>query len=554
MSYQVLSRKWRPQNFGDVVGQGHVTQTIQNAIKLERIGHGYIFTGPRGVGKTTVARVLAKVLNCKNPKENNPCNVCGHCEEITDGRNMDVLELDGASNRGIDEIRELRESVKYPPNSGNYRVYIIDEVHMLTKEAFNALLKTLEEPPAHVVFILATTDPHKIPQTILSRTQRFDFRRISIELISNHLVEILNREDINFEDEAINLIAKKADGSMRDSLSLLDQVIAYSGDKLEVEPVRSSLGIIHDSLYINLFSGIATKNVSSILSELDGLFNGGHSINDFISGFNEIMRNALVTASGVDIKTLPVEITEMVSGSNSIFHKMDLLRILELSMNFETKLRYVQQPQIALESLFIKLASMDSCVVVRDVLAGNVKIDSTQNSEPVVMVEKPKVVVQEKPEVLTKVVKDIPEPDSDQEAISESPRVATEKIAEPKPKIDLTLQKIIDGWGNVITETEKINAKISNLLEEVKLEEFKNTVLSILLNADQKFQAKSLQKDSSKIETVLLEIFGSKIKINFKIEESSASKKDENEQVNEGDKEHPLFMKTLETFEGEVLR
>ena len=554
MSYQVLSRKWRPQNFGDVVGQGHVTQTIQNAIKLERIGHGYIFTGPRGVGKTTVARVLAKVLNCKNPKENNPCNVCGHCEEITDGRNMDVLELDGASNRGIDEIRELRESVKYPPNSGNYRVYIIDEVHMLTKEAFNALLKTLEEPPAHVVFILATTDPHKIPQTILSRTQRFDFRRISIELISNHLAEILNREDINFEDEAINLIAKKADGSMRDSLSLLDQVIAYSGDKLEVEPVRSSLGIIHDSLYVNLFSGIATKNISSILSELDGLFNGGHSINDFISGFNEIMRNALVTASGVDIKTLPIEITELVSGSNSIFHKMDLLRILELSMNFETKLRYVQQPQIALESLFIKLASMDSCVVVRDVLAGNVKIDSTQNSEPVVMVEKPKVVVQEKPEVLTKVVKDIPEPDSDQEVISESPRVATEKIAEPKPKIDLTLQKIIDGWGNVITETEKINAKISNLLEEVKLEEFKNTVLSILLNADQKFQAKSLQKDSSKIETVLLEIFGSKIKINFKIEESSASKKDENEQVNEGDKEHPLFMKTLETFEGEVLR
>ena len=554
MSYQVLSRKWRPQNFGDVVGQGHVTQTIQNAIKLERIGHGYIFTGPRGVGKTTVARVLAKVLNCKNPKENNPCNVCGHCEEITDGRNMDVLELDGASNRGIDEIRELRESVKYPPNSGNYRVYIIDEVHMLTKEAFNALLKTLEEPPAHVVFILATTDPHKIPQTILSRTQRFDFRRISIELISNHLVEILNREDINFEDEAINLIAKKADGSMRDSLSLLDQVIAYSGDKLEVEPVRSSLGIIHDSLYINLFSGIATKNISSILSELDGLFNGGHSINDFISGFNEIMRNALVTASGVDIKTLPVEITEMVSGSNSIFHKMDLLRILELSMNFETKLRYVQQPQIALESLFIKLASMDSCVVVRDVLAGNVKIDSTQNSEPVVMVEKPKVVVQEKPEVLTKVVKDIPEPDSDQEVIGESPKVATEKIAEPKPKIDLTLQKIIDGWGNVIIETEKINAKISNLLEEVKLEEFKNTVLSILLNADQKFQAKSLQKDSSKIETVLLEIFGSKIKINFKIEESSASKKDENKQVNEGDKEHPLFMKTLETFEGEVLR
>ena len=554
MSYQVLSRKWRPQNFGDVVGQGHVTQTIQNAIKLERIGHGYIFTGPRGVGKTTVARVLAKVLNCKDPQENNPCNACTHCEEITDGRNMDVLELDGASNRGIDEIRELRESVKYPPNSGNYRVYIIDEVHMLTKEAFNALLKTLEEPPPHVVFILATTDPHKIPQTILSRTQRFDFRRLSIELITNHLVEILNRENVNFEDEAIKLIAKKADGSMRDSLSLLDQVIAYSGDKLEVEPVRSSLGIIHDSLYVNLFFGIATKNVSEIIAELDGLFNAGHSINDFISGCNEVMRNALITASGVEVKNLPSEIINMVSGSNAIFQKMDLLRMLELSMNFETKLRYVQQPQIALESLFIKLASMDSCVVVRDVLAGNIKIDSTQNSEPIILVDTSKTVVKEKPEVVPKTLEDNSESVSEPVIMSKPPEVIEEKIAEPNPVIELSLQKIIDGWNDVIIETEKINTKISNLLEEVKLQDFTNSVLCIILSADQKFQAKSLQKDSDKIEGVLQNIFGSKIKLNFKIEDNSASKKDENKPVNEGDQEHPLFMKTLETFEGEVLR
>ncbi|MBC8311122.1 MAG: DNA polymerase III subunit gamma/tau [Candidatus Marinimicrobia bacterium] len=554
MSYQVLSRKWRPQSFGDVVGQAHVTQTIQNAIKLERIGHGYIFTGPRGVGKTTVARVLAKALNCKNPQDNNPCNTCTHCEEITDGRNMDVLELDGASNRGIDEIRELRESVKYPPTSGKYRVYIIDEVHMLTKEAFNALLKTLEEPPAHVVFILATTDPHKVPQTILSRTQRFDFRRLSPKLISNHLIDILNRENIKFEAEAIHLIAKKADGSMRDSLSLLDQVIAYSGDKLEVEPVRSSLGIIHDSLYVNLFSEIATKNVSLIIKELDGLFNAGHSINDFISGFNEVLRNALIVASGVDVKSLHSEITDMVSGSNSVFQKMDLLRMLELSMNFETKLRYVQQPQISLEALFIKLASMDSCIVVRDVLSGNIEIDTTQNSEPVILVEKSRQVIQETSEVTQKVEENISKPTSEPVIVNKPPVENEEKIAEPKPEIDLTLQKIIDGWGEVIIETEKINAKISNLLEEVKLQNFSNTVLSILLTRDQKFHAKSLQKDSSKIEIVLQEIYGSKIKLNFTIEESSASQKDEKKQVNEGDKEHPLFMKTLETFEGEVLR
>jgi DNA polymerase-3 subunit gamma/tau len=341
---------------------------------------------------------------------------------------------------------------------------------------------------------------------------------------------------------------------MRDSLSLLDQVIAYSGDKLEVEPVRSSLGIIHDSLYVNLFSGIATKNVSEIIAELDGLFNAGHSINDFISGFNEVMRNALITASGVVVKSLPSEIIGMVSGSNTIFQKMDLLRMLELSMNFETKLRYVQQPQIALESLFIKLASMDSCVVVRDVLAGNVKIDSTQNSEPIILVDTSKTVVKEKSEVLPKMLEDNSESISEPVIASEPPEVIEEKIAEPNPVIELSLQKIIDGWNDVIIETEKINTKISNLLEEVKLQDFTNSVLCIILRADQKFQAKSLQKDSGKIEGVLQNIFGSKIKLNFKIEDNSASKKDENKPVNEGDQEHPLFMKTLETFEGEVLR
>ena len=557
MSYQVLSRKWRPQSFGDVVGQEHVTQTIQNAIKLERIGHGYIFTGPRGVGKTTVARVLAKVLNCKEPQDNSPCNTCSYCKEITDGRSMDVLELDGASNRGIDEIRELRESVKYPPNSGKYRVYIIDEVHMLTKEAFNALLKTLEEPPPHVVFILATTDPHKVPQTILSRTQRFDFRRLSIKLISNHLAEILNREDINFEEPALQLIAKKADGSMRDSLSLLDQVIAYSGDKIEVEPVRSSLGIIHDSLYVNLFVGIATKNVASIITELDSLFNAGHSIDDFISRFNEIMRNALIVSAGIEIKTLPSEIVEMVNGTDCVFQKMDLLRMLELSMNFETKLRYVQQPQIALESLFIKFASMDSCFAVRDIISGNFKIESNQDSKPVILSKKkrPAVLVSHKKELKAGI--DINQSISDSDLVlpNDTPKIIENQITESHFENNLSLENIIDGWAEVIVETAKTNAKISNLLEEVKLHDFSESILSIMLTNDQKFHAKSLRKDASKIEIALKEIFGSKVKLNFIMEEISLSATDmKKKKVNEGDKEHPLFMKTLDTFEGEILR
>ena len=228
MSYQVLSLKLRPQRFDEVVGQMHVTRTLQNAIGLDRVAHGYIFSGPRGVGKTTTARILAKVLNCKNPHENNPCGTCGNCTEITQGSSLDVQELDGASNRGIDEIRDLREAVKYPPNSGKYRIYIIDEVHMLTGPAFNALLKTLEEPPPHVIFIMATTDAHKVPATILSRTQRFDFKQISINDISDYLTQILESENIKYDPDGIRLIAQKADGSLRDSLSLLDQIMAYA--------------------------------------------------------------------------------------------------------------------------------------------------------------------------------------------------------------------------------------------------------------------------------------------------------------------------------------
>jgi len=249
MSYVVIARRWRPQQFNEIIGQEHVSKTLSNAIANNRIAHSYIFTGPRGVGKTTTARILAKAVNCEKGPTPHPCNECASCKAITVGNSMDVLEIDGASNRGIDEVRNLRENIRYAPTQGKYRIYIIDEVHMLTKEAFNALLKTLEEPPEHAMFIFATTEIHRVPATILSRCQRFDFRRIPLKTIMEHLRRICDGEKIDIQEEALLQIAKKADGSMRDAQSILDQLISFSGNKIAFEDVAQALGVIHQDLF-----------------------------------------------------------------------------------------------------------------------------------------------------------------------------------------------------------------------------------------------------------------------------------------------------------------
>ena len=250
MAYEVLARKWRPQVFQDVVGQEHVTQTLMNAIKADRLAHGYLFSGARGVGKTSVARILAKAINCVEGEPGIPCNKCHSCLEITSGSSVDVQEIDGASNRGIDEIRELRENIKYMPSSSRFRVYIIDEVHMLTLPAFNALLKTLEEPPPHVKFIFATTEPHKVPVTILSRCQKFDFKRISFGQIVQQLEKIAAEEKISISKSGLALLARAAEGSMRDAESLLDQVVSFTGPKVEDQHITEILGLIDRTLVL----------------------------------------------------------------------------------------------------------------------------------------------------------------------------------------------------------------------------------------------------------------------------------------------------------------
>ena len=307
MSYQVLARKWRPQVFDDVVGQAHITRTLQNAIISNRLAHAFLFSGPRGVGKTTTARILAKALNCIKGPTPTPCGVCDSCLETTAGTSVDVIEIDGASNRGIEHIRELREAVKYAPVVGKYKVYVIDEVHMLTNEAFNALLKTLEEPPPHVLFIFATTEPQKIPATIHSRCQRYGFKRVAIHDIIERLRTIATAEGITITDQGLAMIARAAEGSMRDSQSILDQAVSYSGMEIRDEELQATLGSVAQASLLTFTAELLSRESAGLLKQVDALLEQGQDMRQFLAGVVEHLRNLMV----VKIATDPGRIIEL---------------------------------------------------------------------------------------------------------------------------------------------------------------------------------------------------------------------------------------------------
>jgi DNA polymerase-3 subunit gamma/tau len=370
MSYQVTARKWRPMVFEDVVGQSHVTSTLRNAIATNRVAHAYIFSGTRGCGKTTTARILAKALNCLAPVNHNPDNTCEICEAITSGRSLDVIEIDGASNRGVEEIRNLRESVRYTPTQGKYKIYIIDEVHMLTKEAFNALLKTLEEPPSHVIFIFATTEVHKVPMTILSRCQRFDFRRISIDEITTRLRFIAGEEKVTIDDEALVIIAKKGDGSMRDAQSIFDQVRSFCGSDIKGPDVLSVLNAVDQEQFFRVSSLIKEKNVRGGIEFVDALMQNGHDLREFVGGLAEHFRNILVaksTGSTQLIETSEIyrKRYETIAPESS---EQDLLRLIKIAQDLEQSIRWVSQPRYKLEIALMQMIRMESSVRIKDLL------------------------------------------------------------------------------------------------------------------------------------------------------------------------------------------
>ena len=356
--YLALYRKYRPRTFNEVIGQDHIVKTLVNQIKLDKISHAYLFCGSRGTGKTSTAKIFAKAINCVNSKDGSPCLECETCKSL-DGANIDVLEIDAASNNGVDEIRDLREKVKYPPVVGKYKVYIIDEVHMLSTSAFNALLKTLEEPPAHTVFVLATTEVHKLPATILSRCLRFDFKLVSLEDLSALLRKILAEEKVKFDEQAINVIARAGEGSVRDTLSIADRCVSFAGDDLTYQKVLSVLGVSEREVLIEATNHILEKNVGEALVSLDKVLSEGKSPLVFSSDLIAYLRDLTL------ILTLGDKAREIVVVKDDVYEKMkaqavkenyaEIVKSIEVLSEIEQELRYSVQPRIVLETAVIKI-------------------------------------------------------------------------------------------------------------------------------------------------------------------------------------------------------
>lgn len=359
MSYTALYRKWRPQTFGDVKGQDHIVTTLQNQIRSQRIGHAYLFCGTRGTGKTSVAKIFARAVNCEHPVDGSPCGGCASCQQIAAGTSLNVVEIDAASNNGVENIREIREQVQYPPTGGRYRVYIIDEVHMLSTGAFNALLKTLEEPPSYVIFILATTEVHKIPITVLSRCQRYDFRRITVETIADRLKELTDAEQMPVEEKALRYVAKAGDGSMRDALSLLDQCAAFHfGETLTYEHVLDVLGAVDNSVFRELFHAVREGRTKDCILKLEEMVIQGRELSQFVVDFIWFLRNLLLLKTAEDAEEL-LDMSEdnlkLLREDAKLADENILMRYIRVFSELSNQIRFASQKRVLVELAFIKL-------------------------------------------------------------------------------------------------------------------------------------------------------------------------------------------------------
>ncbi|WP_270331324.1 DNA polymerase III subunit gamma/tau [Lapidilactobacillus dextrinicus] len=424
MAYQALYRVWRPQNFQQVVGQKIVTQTLKNSITTDQISHAYLFAGPRGTGKTSCAKIFAKAINCLDSQDGEPCNHCENCVAINENRLTDIIEIDAASNNGVDEIRDIRDKVKYPPTQAKYKVYIIDEVHMLSTGAFNALLKTLEEPPAHVVFILATTEIQKVPATIISRTQRFNFRRISADDIAEQLIHILTEKNISYDDQAIAVISRAADGGMRDALSILDQVLSFGNDHVSLENALEVTGDADDQSLAHYLSAIFNQNVTEALQTINTLFADGCSANRLIEGIIELLRDLLLQKNDAQLLTQMSYRqldADLITAATQI-QSAQLYQMIDLTNEIQLQLKNSAHSELFLEVMTVKLANAAKT-------AAPVSEGAAANQAEV---EKLQTQVAELKQQLSKLEK---------HGVATSPRTTTPKASTPVHKTDVKINR-----------------------------------------------------------------------------------------------------------------
>ena len=595
MSYQVLALKYRPQTFKDVVGQSHVTITLSNAISFNRVAHAILFTGPRGTGKTTIARILAKAMNCIKGPIPKPCNKCKSCTSITLSNAVDVFEIDGASNNSVDQIRELRENITYLPSLSKFKIYIIDEVHMLSIAAFNALLKTLEEPPVHVLFIFATTEVHKIPLTILSRCQRHDLRRISVSEISDHLVSLCKLEDYNISFESTNLIASEADGSIRDSLSLLDRIISSSHTKeITHENILQNLGIIDRKIIFDMSFALLESNRVKVFELIDKVYELGFDLKKFYSSVIKHFRNLVVVKiCGKDTNSADISdhdkkiITSMVS----LLSQMRLNQILNILLNEETIIKFSSHTKIAVEMAFLKLIDTNPALEIDEMInkltiltqkVSSKFFKSNVLEEPVENIDniffetlseknepKSESKQQDKPHAAPDFVSKAKKPDPKSKPESEfqlKPEVHSESKfqsgleaeiqSESKEIKSFKKQDNKKNWKGFIDYVDKNSPSLAAILIKSKFKEISNTHISFELNTNS-FELYRIESKKQILEKLCHDFFEKKLKLNI-IKNSNSFKKPETnvENLAKSKKEilnNPIVVHALKTFKGTLV-
>jgi len=509
-----LYRKWRPQEFSNLIGQDHIAQTLHHAILSNNVSHAYLFCGPRGTGKTSTARILAKAVNCQSPQRGEPCNKCTSCREITEGRLMDVFEIDAASSRGIDEIRDLREKVKFAPTSGRYKVFIIDEAHMLTKEAFNALLKTLEEPPSHAIFILVTTEVHKIPQTIISRCQRFDFRRISIKDIVKRLAYIAKEEKIKVSDSVLEIIAANAAGGLRDAIGILEQAISYTqGAKgkgeITEEILRVFLGLSDINSINKFIDYLINKDIKSSLELVNQLFQEGYDLEQFCKNIIRFLRDILIVKVG-GLSNLIEATSEQIKKIEAFSQRVglkDLLKIIGIFLKAEKELKNSPIIQLPLEMAVVEVG-----------------INSLEESFP-----KPRI---------------------NQNENNNGPNKDCSLIVSKKTRTkNISLERIIKDWDKVIDQTKGFNHSLRGILKAGKVCDVVDDV--IILSFPYKFHKDRIMeyKNRAIIETIIREVYGVDLKINCVFGEQDNKAK--NSQENSGSLDN--LKKAVEILGGKIV-